>query len=266
MAGLLTSGAYETTGLLVLVMSAGALVAVWPNRARLLSVASLGGGALVGLLLLTVMPGTSSRKTDLVNGLPAGTAVELALNHTVDYVESLLRTDEVWLALAAGLIAVAPKVPVARAVRWVAAGAVATFLALSAGFTLSMWSLGSAPPGRTLTVSVAAFAAFLFLVGWLVSMPRAATAVVAILSAVFVVHSSLPSYDRIDSRRAWAEAWDRRHATLRAARPGSTVEVPLLPAPGGLEDLAGDPESWVNGAAAEYYGVEAIIAVPTPEG
>jgi hypothetical protein len=68
----------------------------------------------------------------------------------------------------------------------------------------------------------------------------------------------------IPYRQAWAAAWDKRDAQIRAdvARGETSVTVTALDSLEALYELGPDPHQWVNACAASYYGLGQIIANP----
>lgn len=260
--GLLASGSYETTAV-VMVAGAGAVALAAGFRSRgFAPILAVGIGAALGLLIVALLPGSATRKDVLARGVPLVTALPMAWDDLVDFVAPLVRAEPIWIAFGVGLLLAPPAVPWPRALRWGSLVIGAGLLGAYGAFVLSSWSLGGPPPDRTMTVHFALAIAVVFFVGWLVPAPSRTTAPLAVAVLLAIVHQSAPRVAQIDDRAAWARAWDRRDAQLRSAPPDQVVSVAFLDSGAGLEEISADSTSWVNEAAAKYYGVSAIQASP----
>lgn len=258
------SGSYETTAVVLVLCSGLAIVAVGRRWTALVATMSVAGGAGFGLLIVALMPGSSSRKSDLANGMPARRSAEAAWDQAIEFSKHLPQLEPLWIVLVVGLVLAAPGVRWSTSVRWGVLAIVGGFGGLIALFALANWTLGAAPPGRTMTVATTLAVAFVFLIGWLVPLPKVLIGPAVVVALVVLVQVSLPRMDQIAPRASWASAWDRRDAHLRATPEDGVARVPTLASGAGLEDLSADRTSWVNGAAAIYYDVEAIEALPEP--
>ena len=59
-----------------------------------------------------------------------------------------------------------------------------------------------------------------------------------------------------------AYTWDTRHQYIQAQKNAGIIElqVPSLLYSAELEDIGPDPNHWVNSCAAQYYGIQSIVA------
>ena len=77
------------------------------------------------------------------------------------------------------------------------------------------------------------------------------------LHAVPSILSPTPIYYK------WSTLWDQRHRDILAAKRNGIAEVHVMKLKNilpGIGDLSPDPSYWYNRCAAEYYGVQTIIA------
>jgi hypothetical protein len=86
--------------------------------------------------------------------------------------------------------------------------------------------------------------------------------VVVVLLVLGPLLSARENFVRAPTLRAYAERWDNRDHEIRDAIEGGTkhLVVSALGFTGGLADIKGDPDYWVNRCFASYYGLESIIA------
>jgi hypothetical protein len=157
---------------------------------------------------------------------------------------------------------------------------VAGFYAVAVVVLPAAYAQSSYPDGRVLIVAGFALALVLSLAGCLVglSLSRlhqlsgdAVPVYLKILSAFLVflvflypIYDAAKSYRQIPEYRAQAQAWDERDASIRQAKLAgeSDIEAMSLNAPGGMSELRVDPNDWVNGCVAAFYGVRRIMASP----
>jgi hypothetical protein len=72
-----------------------------------------------------------------------------------------------------------------------------------------------------------------------------------------LILSPTPRYSK------WSKLWDIRHRDIQAAQWSGITEVHVIKLKNilpGIGDLSADPGFWYNRCAAQYYGVQAIIA------
>lgn len=260
-AAFLSSGAYETTALVLLVSGVVAVgVTMW-DGGRPATALALSIGAALGLLAVAVIPGSRSR----LENLDRGHSILLSLWEGVVAAAQLVRaiptTHAVWIGLAAGLLLPAPAVDWRRRVRWSVGAAIGGFGALAAGYSISYRSLGAPPPSRTAFVLVVVLLAFAYFAGWMLSVRPTLVPGIAVSLVVIAVLALHPFLSSVAGRRSWAVGWEQRDAVLRTARPDGSVEVLFIQSPAGLEEVGPDPTSWVNEAVAAYYGVRSVTAV-----
>lgn len=156
----------------------------------------------------------------------------------------------------------------------------AGFLAIAAVMLPASYAQSSYPDGRVLIVAGFILAIMLALMGALLGLilsqahrlaEEAMPAYLNFLSAVLVflvflypVYDAVKSYRQIPEYRAWALAWDERDAHIRQEKLAGESQIVALSlnAPGGMSELRIDPQDWVNGCMAMYYGVGSISASP----
>jgi hypothetical protein len=78
------------------------------------------------------------------------------------------------------------------------------------------------------------------------------------LRAGLILLADVPAYSE------WASRWDVREAEIYEAveAGGQDLVVSLLPTRDGVKEIDGLTRHWVNGCAAEYYGINTIRSVP----
>ena len=259
----LAGGAYEATAVVLVVAGVGMAAGLCVGRLRRAALAALGvaAGSGFALLIMALLPGTPARRSALPAGMDNVAAVRFGIEQGLMYVQDEVLTWPMALATLAGALGAVGRAAVSRP--WVLLPFVWTTAVVSvcSVFALTAKTLGAAPPERTQTAAMAVILAAAVASGLMIRLPSrlvpVAMSAVALLAAV-------PSSDqlaKVMERHAAAARWDRREEQIRAARPGA-VQVEQLPGPGSVTDLIDDPTFWVNGAAASYYGVESITALP----
>jgi hypothetical protein len=70
------------------------------------------------------------------------------------------------------------------------------------------------------------------------------------------IAAALPEY------KSFAAAWDERDASIRAsiAQGATDLVVVQLDSMGQIAEYKGNPEHWINRCAAQFYGLNSIIA------
>ncbi len=136
----------------------------------------------------------------------------------------------------------------------------------------SVYAQSAYPEDRALTGANFVLTAGLMLEGallgalvrrWLANLrliPLAGALALAGLSA-YALYGGWQALGGAAEERARAAAWDARAAQIAGLRAvGQTrVEVNALDSIGSIAELSSDPQGWVNGCAAGYYGVEQIV-------
>ncbi|MEM5774137.1 MAG: hypothetical protein AAGU05_03980, partial [Anaerolineaceae bacterium] len=76
------------------------------------------------------------------------------------------------------------------------------------------------------------------------------------------LYSGYQMTGRMNEYRTRAVLWDERAGQIEQMRLSGEMNphVTALDSLAGLQELAGDPDIWVNQCAAGYYGVESITA------
>jgi hypothetical protein len=140
-------------------------------------------------------------------------------------------------------------------------------------FVPAAYATSLRPPERALAVPwftlVALLAAWSFTAGLLLGrsatpIARAARLLVTAGALVLVaapLSGALATLAGVPAMRAYAATWDAADARLRAARADGQLRVvaPRVRHPGGLRDLAREPDFWLNVCVARYYGLESVV-------
>lgn len=153
------------------------------------------------------------------------------------------------------------------------------YLLIFFSMTPSMYGQRSFPGARALmvtrTVMVTGLLTFSFLAGALLrgqtlrmkSRVRALVLTAGLLlfglAALYPAYSTVTTFDEslyLYSRHA--QQWDERDAYIRAAVASGATELVVVQinSTGGVLEYKGDPRSWVNMCAAEYYGLKSLKA------
>ena len=246
--GALTAGVLLTTILL--------------RRSDLTRIAATGfATTLMALLIVASAPGNAIRMLRLPPQPPLMSAATGALQMSYDYVGSIAFADGTSLLLilfcgmAIGSMTPRFDVRAALLVSVAAAGAyVATFLP-------STWMLGMGPPPRALHVTNFFLVAVVFaLAGALgAAKPRAmrfALPVLAALSIVAAIHSTVVTARTVDRGKTGAAEMDRIASIMRA-HPGERI---VIHSPWTIANriLVSEPEFWTNRCICDFYGVRTL--------
>ncbi len=185
--------------------------------------------------------------------------------------------------LLGGLVAMAvPRSPfegaaARRAPMWLIALPGVAFVVVAAAIAVGPFGTSAPPPPRALImpqfVLEALALAWGFLAGAAVrhgvetrnivssrALVLPLTAMVLMLAAVQSARSTRTTLALAPAMRQWAATWDRSDRELRAAARKGRVDaiVPRLDPVGGVGSIGPDPADWVNGCAAQYYGLASV--------
>lgn len=291
LSGFLLAGFSETTAaLLVAVLSLG-LCAVLVLRYRfgrpqLNQAAWLAAliGALAGVAVILLAPGNAVRMKDMPEP-PAffewlGLTFRYAYDYLVSAISSYILPRAVNFAFGFGLSLLVPwrKVKPSRVIVIFAAGTVVLFLLTAAMCAPTVYVQHAYPENRTLTganlLLSMAVAGWGILAGILAqtiakklngvwfSRFQLAVAAGLVLLAVYLLYSGYQMTGRMNEYHIRAVLWDERAGQIEQMRLSGEMNphVTALDSLAGLQELAGDPDIWVNQCAAGYYGVESITA------
>jgi hypothetical protein len=275
------------TVLLILLIGLGLALdpAVFRKRLAVMSTAGLAG-SLVALALVVLAPGNHARQ--IYYPPPPGIAdlSRLSILGTLQFLENILISKR-HLLTAAILFSLSlmmgsgffsqERLPIPeslrkrRAVILLPAAALAVQVSC---FVPAAYGTSAAPPARTMIIPAFALAASILLLGFLlgqwipgrVAVPpsRAARTILLLLGAgigcLAVVDVSWNAYRTIGVARAmqaYALGWDEMNRSLQAAQAqGETsASVPAIQNGIGLDDIGGDPNTWVNQCASEYFNL-----------
>lgn len=154
------------------------------------------------------------------------------------------------------------------------------FLPVAAYVAAGVYATGGAlPPARSYIIPQTHIVGALALAGYTIGSQLKARgafrhasrvgqsiAVVLIVALVILgpVRAAAQTLQTLPAFQVFATEFDQREQYITAARGETTLTVaPLTVDVGervGLETIGADPEFWVNGCAARYYGLEAIVA------
>lgn len=185
--------------------------------------------------------------------------------------------------IAALLFAPDPQPTHRQTLRLALGGLIVTFLVLWANFVTGYYAQSAEPPDRALVIPQFFLTAQVMIWGWsagralrptlektLRRRPQAVLWLAGFIMLALLAGLALgPFYGTARIHRLLAPmqeraaAWDERDAFIRAAvaRGEKTVTVRYLHDLNRLGDYGPDPEFLVNRAAADYYGLESIIAL-----
>jgi hypothetical protein len=145
----------------------------------------------------------------------------------------------------------------------------AALLAVIAAFMFpGVYATGDPPPARAFLLIQWLIILLLGVIGWVVGgrlRARAPGGVRPLFAAACAVCAALIAVNQIGWTGQYANyagMWDTLDAELRASdgavrAPGLAFDMAVA---GGLDGLSSDPDNWVNGCAARYYGLE-LLAV-----
>lgn len=249
-------------------------------------------GSVVSLMIMAMAPGNLIRST-LFSDRP--TIINLIIN-SIKYLFMFLGN---WIDKQPVLVALAIIIPIMTAlitskksdlsIQTVAddrklatsllLSSIAVFLFLWSGFFTSYAVMSSAPPDRALVIPQFMLVVFLvfwafqsgrilaFSINWQQVTPRfwklLGGMVLAICLLLGPIYASYRIAGTIETSRSIAQEWDQRDAIIReaVARGDKSVTVWYIRDLNRLGDYSSDPEFLVNRAAADYYGLETIIAL-----
>jgi len=82
------------------------------------------------------------------------------------------------------------------------------------------------------------------------------------LLAIYPLLAASKISEPIHQYQSFATAWDARDAYIRksVAAGAKDLVVTQLDSVGGVLEYKGNPASWVNVCAAQYYGLDSLIA------
>jgi len=281
-----TYAALQTTIWALAFLGAALLMRGSKRKQSLLLVGTLLAGSLLAMAVLFVSPANALRQVHFPEppGLPE--LARMTVTYGLAFVVDSLRTQPVphaalllFALFTGGALRLntpeAPRTPVRRMLLFLAALLACTLLLVMAVVSPSAYAQSAYPEPRALVLGrftlvmalmAGGLAAGWWLAGWRgVARGKLALAIslmgMAALS-LYPVRAGWMALPEASADRQWAETWDVRDAAIRsqAAVGADVVEIRELDSRAGLLELGGDPDSWVNRCAAEYYGVSAIRA------
>jgi hypothetical protein len=246
----------------------------------------------LALLTLSFAPGTIARRATF----PAAPSVNALVWNSWQYSLWFLRDAA---AQQGGLLLAAAGAGVVTSLAWPArpgptsnqllAGLlvlpIVTFGLLMAAYAPAFYAVLYLPPDRVLIIHWFIFAAALFAWGFIAGqaiklallaapgggrMPAAVWAGLALtiagLAAVPPARAATLAASGREAARNYAATWDSFDRQLRAAHAAgaSSVALPLLENPGGIDNYSADPELLSNYCARIYYGVSVTAFEPPP--
>jgi hypothetical protein len=158
------------------------------------------------------------------------------------------------------------------------------FLALLLGFGLILCAIAPSvyaglqyPAGRALTVArfayllglggaalIAGCLANRMLPGNLRPLLIVAALLIFFASSLYTIRSLTYPINEGQVLQVKAQRWDARHELIQEARSTGLrdLRVQEVDVVSSLEDIGPNPEYWVNGCVAQYYGLDSITALP----
>jgi hypothetical protein len=87
-------------------------------------------------------------------------------------------------------------------------------------------------------------------------------ALLLIILAVYPLRAGFGLLAEASGLRAWSIIWDERDAGIRAAVAAGATDLSViqLDSIGDVIEYKGDPQHWVNLCAAQYYGLNSLVA------
>lgn len=256
------------------------------NRALPLLIAGLVGTVIV-LIVILAAPGNAVRSANFPDPPPLFTLATSSVVQGVALVIASLASFSplgalstlILFAVFARLYPPPIKPPITPV--HVLAFLILLFMPVTAYIAVGVYGTGGVPPARTYiipqTVIVGALALAGYAVGshfklprWVAGRKQAMQSLAAVLVIVLVVLGPIGSAVRIlqtlPAFQTFASEFDAREQLITTAK--ARGETTLVVAPFtidiaervGLESIGIDPAFWVNGCAARYYGLEALVA------
>jgi Family of unknown function (DUF6056) len=243
-------------------------------------------GALMTLILVVTSPGSLVRQSRFPDRLPLPEMMVQALGYSSAFFASALAffaPFALLTALSTSTLLAFRQPPVelpfrlypAR-VRWLMALSAATaFILVTSAITPGVYAVSGPPPGRTFILStfiIVLMAAFWgFLIGFTLRKKTSQQnfLVIAVFMLIFSMGPGASVWRSVTlapKLRVYAAEWDEqeRQIRLQAADGSDNIVVkPLsvdLPQLIGLDTIGPDATSGANPCAADYYGVENIVA------
>ncbi|HPH95566.1 MAG TPA: DUF6056 family protein [Anaerolineaceae bacterium] len=262
-----------------------------PRRQRALALLGVAlAASLLGFAVMAAAPGNAIRARLLPPRPDLVSLFTHSLQNTFIYIFRWLGNYPelaalaVLLPLLAALFFAPTPAPARRqALQLALGGLIFTFLVLWANFITGYYAQSAEPPDRALVIPQFFLTAQVMAWGWaagralrlplektLASHPKlkpwlAGGILLVLLTALAVgpLYGTVRIYSLLGPMQERAAAWDERDAFIRAAaaRGEKTVTVQYLHDLNRLGDYGPDPEFLVNRAAADYYGLDAIIAL-----
>jgi hypothetical protein len=216
---------------------------------------------IVALLLVASAPGNAIRMQRLPPQPPLISAITDSMAMSYNYVGSVAFAEGASLLLIVFCGAVFGLLHERFDTRAALLAATAAFAAYVATFVPSAWMLGSGPPPRALHVTNFFVIAMLFPFGAALGAvkPRAmrlAMPVLALLSLVAAVYSTIGTVRTVDDGRIGAAEMERIATIMRAhPRQNVTIHSPWVIA---NRILVTEPEFWTNRCISDFYGVRTL--------
>lgn len=290
-----SSGLGETTSALQIGALASAVFAVWwtlreHGRKDILVILGLAlAGAVISITIIALSPGTSTR-LDVIATTKTPVYNPILLARDVSVYTVLFLWDAFKVAPLPNLFSlVVPfgvmyfcvssegdgaKISSARITRAAVVLLVFMFFVIGCSFAPSAFAQGF-PVARARYAAHFILTLSLILEGGLLGMlagrmrikisapvVRSTVALLLALLAIYPLYASTKVYAATAEYRRFASAWDVRDAQIRQAiAEGATdLVVVQLDSIGGVGEYKGNRIHWINVCAAQYYGLDSLIA------
>jgi hypothetical protein len=82
------------------------------------------------------------------------------------------------------------------------------------------------------------------------------------MTFLYPIRIATKLYDQVPEYRAHAVAWDTRDEHIRqaVARGATDLVVVQLDTIAGIQEYKGNEDTWINGCAADFYGLRSLRA------
>jgi hypothetical protein len=244
-------------------------------------------GTVIVLAVILAAPGNAVRRSNFPAPPPLPTFVMSSVVQAVALVfASLTSFSPIGAILTvAGFAIIAhrypPRVKAPISPVHVLAFLILLFLPVTAYLATGVYATGGVPPARTYIIPQMVIVSALALAGYaigsrvkipvLVEQRRPIVRLIGVLALIALVilgpvRTAVRTLQTLPAFQAFATEFDQREQLITAAK--AQGETRLVVAPFtidiaervGLETIGDDPAFWVNGCAAQYYGLEAIVA------
>lgn len=281
--GFVIAGFSETFAAALVGLLIGLLGMLWlVNRDRKLLVILSGTlvGVIVGLIVMALAPGTAVRQGTLADPLPLPQVAVQAPLFSIGLIGLLARAAPLSFALVLTLPPLLMRLFASETTyrtrqiqRILWSLPLVMFAMLACALAPGLYATHIPPPSRALIDPTYVLIIGTALISLIAGIPsereryaKGVTIALGVLAAAALIGSLIPLLrnlpEQAERSQAYAAAWDAQDAAILASRRAGDMDVEVAPLPNDwlLDTLHAQPEWWINVCAAEFYGVESIIA------